>query len=222
MPDAHAGDHDHDACQVDGRDRANLLIAHCEDDFNLMQAWFGGISLLYPPPITIQISPGPAASAHWGPPITLTPGNGSDLTLVRYLLVSEVTEMFMQAQNKGWFGAGERGQRGEGLSRFLAAQFLIANGLGVAEPGFQLVNSWMNSPRADYVNNVDPLDHGIDAKTGCAILFIYYLHVQLGHSRWRARSTDTRRPASSMSTTSAPTSTSTSWSTPAVNGHTTT
>ena len=38
----------------------------------------------------------------------------------------------------------------------------------------------MNFPRADYVNNVDVADHGIDAKTGCAILFIYYLHTQLG------------------------------------------
>ena len=40
----------------------------------------------------------------------------------------------------------------------------------------------MNSPRQDFVNNVDPNDHGLDPKTGCAILFIYYLHVQLGFS----------------------------------------
>jgi hypothetical protein len=40
----------------------------------------------------------------------------------------------------------------------------------------------MMSPRADFVNNVDVYDHGIDAKTGCAILFIYYLHSQLGYS----------------------------------------
>ena len=99
---------------------------------------------------------------------------------MRYLLVSEVTEMFMQAQGKGWFGAGNEGSAGEGLSRYLAGQFLIANSLGVTEPGFALANSWMASPRADYVNNVDPLDHGIDAKTGCAILFIDYLHTQLG------------------------------------------
>jgi hypothetical protein len=52
----------------------------------------------------------------------------------------------------------------------------------VTEPGFSLANSWMNTPRADYVNNIDVTDHGIDAKTGCAILFIYYLHTQLGYS----------------------------------------
>jgi hypothetical protein len=167
---------------ADGKDRANALIAVCEADYNLMSGWFGGIALTVGTPVTVNISPGGYASASWGPPITLTPGNGSSLTIVRYLLVSEVTEMFMLAQGKGWFGSGNEGSAGEGLSRFLAGQFLIANGLGVTEPGFALANSWMTSPRADYVNNIDVLDHGIDAKTGCAILFIYYLHVQLGFS----------------------------------------
>ena len=174
--------YDDSLSQADGLDRANALIGVCEADFTLMSGWFGNIALTIATPITVQISPGPYASAGWGPPIRLTPGNGSNLTLVRYLLVSEVTEMFMLAQNKGWFGSGNEGSAGEGLSRFLAAQFLIANGLGTSEPGFALANSWMNSPRADYVNNVDVTDHGIDAKTGCAILFIYYLHVQLGFS----------------------------------------
>ncbi len=167
---------------ANGRDRANALIAVCEADYNLIAGWFGGIALTVATPITVNISPGPYASAGWGPPIRLTPGDGSSVALVRYLLVSEVTEMFMLAQNKGWFGAGNEGSAGEGLSRFLAGQFLIANGLGVTEPGFALANSWMTSPRADYVNNIDPLDHGIDAKTGCAILFIYYLHTQMGFS----------------------------------------
>lgn len=78
-------------------------------------------------------------------PIRLTPGNGSSLTVVRYLLVSEVTEMFMLAQNRGWFDPGgtNEGSSGEGLSRFLAHEFLIATGLGVSEPGFELAPSWL-------------------------------------------------------------------------------
>jgi FG-GAP-like repeat/FG-GAP repeat len=162
-------------------DRANGLIAVCEEDYALMSGWFGGIALTVGVPVTVQIAPGSYASASWGPPIVLKPGNGSSIGVVRYLLVSEVTEMFMLAQNKGWFGAGNEGSAGEGLSRFLAGQFLIAAGLGVTEPGFALANSWMSTPRADYVNNIDVTDHGIDAKTGCAILFIYYLHTQLGY-----------------------------------------
>jgi hypothetical protein len=167
--------------QADGVDRANALIAVCEGDFTLMSDWFDNIALTVGIPITVQIAPGSYASASWGPPITLIPGNGSSITVVRYLLVSEVTEMFMLAQNKGWFGAGNEGSAGEGLSRFLAGQFLISKGLGVTEPGFSLANSWMNTPRADYVNNIDVTDHGIDAKTGCSILFIYYMHTQLGY-----------------------------------------
>src|SRR5207244_10169666 len=94
------------------------------------------------------------------------------------------TEMFMLAQNRGWFdpGGSNEGSNGEGLSRFLASQFLIATGLGVSMSGFQLAPSWLNSTRPDWVNNVDVYDHGIDPKTGCCILFIYYLHTQLGYS----------------------------------------
>jgi hypothetical protein len=173
-------EYDDSLSQADGKDRANALIETCEADYNLMAGWFGGIALTVGIPITVRINPGGYASAKWGPPIDLVPGNGSNIGLVRYLLVSEVVEMFMMAQNQGWFGAGNEGSAGEGLSRFLAGQFLIANGLGVTEPGFQLANYWMESPREDYVNNVDVADHGLDAKTGCAILFIYYLFTQLG------------------------------------------
>lgn len=174
--------YDDSLSQADGRDRANALIGACEADFTLMSGWFGNIALTVGTPITVNISPGGYASAGWGPPIRLTPGNGSSLTVVRYLLVSEVTEMFMMAQGSGWFAPdnSNEGSAGEGLSRFLASQFLIANGLGVSEPGFDLAGSWLNSTREDFVNHIDTGDHGIDAKTGCAILFIYYLFTQLG------------------------------------------
>lgn len=168
---------------VDGKDRANGLIANCDADFNIMSAWFGGIALTVGTPITVNIIPGGYAGASWGPPINLRPGNGSDINLVRYLLVSEVTEMFMLAQNKGWFApdGSNEGSAGEGLSRFLGTQFLSAIGGGaVGEPGFDLANSWLNSTRDDFVNHIDTGDHGIDAKTGCSILFIYYLFTQLG------------------------------------------
>jgi hypothetical protein len=167
---------------ADGIDRANGLVGACEGDYDLMSGWFGGISLTVGTPVTVNIVPGPYASAGWGPPITLKPGNGSDLTLVRYLLVAEVTEMFMLAQDRGWFApdGSNEGSAGEGLSRFLSSRFLVAKGLGETEPGFDLANSWLGSVRSDFVNHIDPGDHGIDAKTGCSILFIYYLFKQLG------------------------------------------
>ncbi len=88
----------------------------------------------------------------------------------------------MDSQDKGWFQGSDEGSKGEGLSRFLGVQFQIANGLvPIAPPGFVLSSVWLNSPRADYVNN-DPDDNHPDAVNGCTTLFIWYLNSQLGYS----------------------------------------
>jgi len=165
----------------DGRDRANALIGVCEDDYNLMAGWFGGISLTVGVPVTVNIVPGSYARASWGPPINLVPGNGSVLHVVRYLLVAEVTEMFMLAQDKGWFApdGSNEGSAGEGLSRVLSAEMLQVRGLGYNETGFDTANLWLNSDRSDFVNHIDTGDHQPDAKSGCATLFINYLRNQL-------------------------------------------
>jgi len=175
---------------ADGKDRANALIAACEGDFTIMSNWFGGIALTVSVPLTVNISPGPYAGAGWpasGSPITVTPGNGSAIDLVRYLLVSEVTEMFMKAKGNGWgysFGDGNEGSKGEALSRYLGFLFLSSNGLntGVLSQGgssFFVSNSWLATTRQDFVNN-NPDDNSPDATTGCTTLFLYYLNKQLG------------------------------------------
>src|SRR3954463_8275514 len=168
---------------ADGPDRANQLLAVCETDFKLMASWFTGISLTVATPVAVNIEPGGYASAGWGPPISLRPGNGSSLTVVRYLLVAEVVEMFMLAQNKGWFASdgSNEGSAGEGLSRFLSTEFLIQRNLGWSMSGFDTARFWLNSARADFVNNIDQHDHAPDEKSGCATLFIYYLSYQLGY-----------------------------------------
>jgi hypothetical protein len=86
----------------------------------------------------------------------------------------------MRAQGRGWFGQNTEGSAGEGLSRFLAAQFLAVNGLGAPRADFANSNAWLSSSRADYVNMINPTDDGPDAITGCSLLFIYYLFSQLG------------------------------------------
>jgi hypothetical protein len=169
---------------ADGPERAKQLLDKCERDYNLMATWFPGYSLPFAVPIAVNIVPGGYASASWGPPISLTPGNGSNLNVVRYLLVAEVVEMFMLAQNKGWFASDgtNEGAAGEGLSRFLSTEFLFQSGLGSAMPGFDTARFWLNSDRLDFVNNIDERDHSPDAKSGCATLFIYYLSYQLGYN----------------------------------------
>lgn len=157
--------------------RTNALIAACENDYNLMSGWFGGINLPYALPVSVQVA-NAGGGAGWGPPITLRPGGG-DANLMRFLMVAEVTEMFMLSQNRGWFapdGSNEQSS-GEGLSHFLATQFLFANSLGLFN---NISNLWMNSSREDFVNHVDEYDHSSGPKSACALLFLYYLNVQLG------------------------------------------
>ena len=111
--------------------------------------------------------------------VTINPGNGTAI-FVRYLIVAEMVEQFMRAHGRGWFGSRTEGSQGEGLSRFLAAQFLASNGFGNPPAGFANSNDWLRSSRADYVNNIKPTDDGPDEITGCSLLFIYYLFSQLG------------------------------------------
>lgn len=167
--------------------RTNQVIADCEGDFNLMSGWFRNIPLdvSFTIPINITQNDGGAGwslssdSSGRNLTITINPGN-SGSAHIRYLLVSEMVEQFMRAQGLGWFGTGTEGSQGEGLSRFLAAQFLASNGLGNPRNDFFNSNVWLRSSRADSVNNINYTDDGPDAVTGCSLLFIYYLFSQLG------------------------------------------
>lgn len=83
--------------------------------------------------------------ASWGPPLRLKGGNG-DGNYLRYLMVSEVTEMFMFVQNKGWFAPDGSNEQscGEALSRYLAYKFLETQGLP-AQNGYATASLWLNS-----------------------------------------------------------------------------
>jgi hypothetical protein len=165
--------------------RANDVIAVCEGDYGLMSRWFGNIGLDVNAPMTVNITPN-GGGASWGSrgrdlTVTINPGNG-DASHIRYLLVSEIVEVFMRAQGRNWYGDGNEGSEGEGLSRFLGAQFLAQNKLGKPPANFTVSNIWLRSDRPDFVNNTDPGDHDPDVKSGCSTLFLYYLNAQLGHS----------------------------------------
>jgi hypothetical protein len=162
--------------------RTNAVIAACENDYNLMSGWFGNIPLTVSTPLSVNVVLGSGGASWSGGTITLKVRNTDNGIHCRYVLIAEVTEMFMLAQGGGWFASdgSNEGSAGEGLSRFLASQFLISIGQPPTRPGFDIANSWMNSPREDFVNNVDETDHSISPKSGCAILFIYYLFTQLG------------------------------------------
>jgi len=259
----------------------NPQTAVCEDDYNLMSGWFGGgitLDSVIKVPMDVWVA-NLGGGANSGSDILLKPDKAGTPTLLRYLMVSEITEMFMNAQGQGWFSPDGTDEQscGEGLSRFLAQQFLVIAGLGVSEPGYAISPSWLNSslpttnpastqlsnlnlttltsaidntvtslpvaraesvayvlpfattctvqidseqmlvtstdtgsntltatrgyngttpaahnvnttmfynygPRPDYVNLTLEHDNTIGAASGCAMLFLYYLNVQLGFS----------------------------------------
>ena len=165
--------------------RTNAVIAAVEGDFNQMAGWFGNIALdvNFTIPVNVTQNGGGASWSLSGGNLTVTinPSNGN-AAFVRYLLVAEMVEQYMRAQGLGWYGTNTEGSEGEGLSRFLSGQFFILNGFGNPPAGFANSNSWLNSPRSDFVNNINLTDDGPDAITGCSTLFIWYLFAQLGFS----------------------------------------
>lgn len=169
-----------------GQDRANALLAVCEQDFAMMASWFPPFLLpLFA--FIVQIandSGGGKTDTSDGLLYTITLKNNDDpsLTTTRYLLVAEVTEIFMKLSDRGWVADHDEGSKGEGLSRFLGVQFVLENRLGSAPPnGFDITKRWLNSSRIDYVTN-NPDTHEPNEITGCTTLFLYYLHDQLGKS----------------------------------------
>ena len=166
-----------------GQTIAKGLLGLVDGDFNLMNTWFGNIGVTTPIAVVIGATSGGAA---WSGPFLATFMGGSPSTdFARYLITSEVTEMFMAKKANGWGysdGDTDEGSKGEGLSRFLGWQMIQAKGLstGVAS-GFFVSNSWLNSPRTDFVNN-NPDDNQPDQVSGCTTLFINYLFTQLKFS----------------------------------------
>src|SRR5215472_3308031 len=167
--------------------RLNSVIQACETDYGLMSGWFGSTAVTG---MKVQVTPRSNGARWFGgsgsSTVRLYPGGASytnDSVYLRYLIVSEITEIFMLNQNAGWFQGGDEGSKGEGLSRFLGARFLDVNGFAELQlrTDYGTARLWLNSPRGDYVNNA-PDDAGYDAVNGCTALFIWYLFTQFGFS----------------------------------------
>jgi len=96
-----------------------------------------------------------------------------------FLVVSEVTEMFMLDQGIGWFSGstklgdvgsnGDEGTPGEALSRYLSVQYMLQVGqLASVTANYQGVgNQWLStSDRTNYLPDTNS-DNNPDARIGC-------------------------------------------------------
>lgn len=183
--------------KADGLDQALDLLKHCENDLGLIWNWFTGIGFIFNFPIGVLIT-GQWGGAIWedpadisryfgfNPTVTIKPGPQPAPGLIRYLLVSEVTEMYMASQQKQWyestsfFCGADEGSMGESLSRFLASEFLTATGISKSiYPGFHVADIWLDDPLRPDVIDVVPDDNKPDSTTGGGTCFLFYLKDQL-------------------------------------------
>ena len=193
--------------------RTNSILANAsngvpivDNDFTWMQQQFAGVDITktvttLPIPVYVSSPNGGGYGASWWP-LVLGPGN-RPASLLRTLMVAEVVEMFMGAQDKGWgysSGVGNEESSGEALSLFLAVQFQLNSGLGISWLSNGTPATWLNTSlpasnpsstefdgtthygsRKDYVNSTLPFA-GNGPGTGCSLALIYYLFHQFGFS----------------------------------------
>ncbi|HEX3664831.1 MAG TPA: carboxypeptidase regulatory-like domain-containing protein [Rhizomicrobium sp.] len=185
--------------------RTQTLMANAERDYAIMANWFQGVTL-ESLPLTVYVTR-LGGGANTTREIRLKPGTqGADY--LRSVLVSEVTESFMQSQSKGWGympGIDNEESCGEALSLFLTQQFALKQGFTNPYTAYtaNTASGWLNSSlpednrsstrfqdigngsptdfgsRFDYVNSVRPYPDKWPS-TGGSMLFLYYLFRQLG------------------------------------------
>jgi hypothetical protein len=96
-------------------------------------------------------------------------------TMTNGLVVAELTESFMGAQNKGWDCGGSNG---EALSRFLAE--LESGGPAGALAGFATGPDWDRAGRPNWIDATEPTDQD-SVSTGCGVVYLYWMMSQ-GHT----------------------------------------
>ena len=164
-----------------GQAAAQLIAGRCEQDFSALQAYFGGITPAALP-FHVRVTGGSTGASHascidTALQIGVHSAPAGDQQFLNALVVAEEDEVFMASFGHGWdCGASN----GEGLSRVLSNELYPG-----AEPqGFVSAPVWLEQGRPDFVNTTDPSDVNYPS-IGCAVLFLNWLHTQLGHS-WTA------------------------------------
>jgi hypothetical protein len=183
-----------------------------ENDFDWLQAQFAGVDMTKARsfPITVHVTAVVESgyNAYWGWPVVMNAGHNPS-TLLRSMFISEVSETFMLAQDKGWGysnGVGNEESCGEALSLFLTVQFQLSQGLGTTWLMNGTPSTWLDtslpasnpastefdstgqfggpSTGTHYGSRQDYVGTvkpwaGNGPATGCCMAFLYYLFHQL-------------------------------------------
>ena len=101
--------------------------------------------------------------------------------IIRMHFVAEFSEVLMDYNNQHgpttWLAGSSHG---EGLSQFCAYMMASAGYNSFYGPGFE--NAWLRTAnRPNWVDTTEPTDGDVYSY-GCALLYLFYLHSQLGYS----------------------------------------
>ena len=153
---------------------ATKLLSMCDEDYELLSRWFGGIELP-DKPVAVLVS-GYAPSFRSAPKagVAISPGRLAPPARVRYLFACDLSKRFMQAQDRGWIDTDGGGQ-GHSVARFLAAHAVAELSHAEPEAALQPEGAWLQSVRADYLSQAGE-DEVAD---GCRVLFLDHLHNDL-------------------------------------------
>lgn len=183
-------DYDDTLINAQGLEVAQQLMQACDEDYRLLIRWFrGSTSMPSRLPVHLENSTGGASWGGWGTVWNITLSMGEQVfgttavMLARYLLVSEVSEIFMRQRQfvpNYWFSASNEGNKGESLSCFLANEMLRENHVGAipstTSGTFAKASSWLGSGRTNFLNlndaNTDP---NASPEISCGISFLNYL-----------------------------------------------
>ncbi|MFM0389285.1 hypothetical protein [Paraburkholderia dipogonis] len=179
--------------------RAKALRRTCESEFATLMTWFGvtkgfGSSNR----VTLHVENGNFASnkgyrTDGTTRIVMETFNGASNQddaddAVLGLFVAEIVEVLMsynlQINSASFQSWNPSGSDGEGLSRVCAALFHQRGYYTVLNGPY--INPWLDSKtptqlRKNWISTTEPSDTDVDS-FGCAILFIYFLHTQIGFS----------------------------------------
>ena len=160
---------------------AQSVLNNCERDYKAMAGYFGQQRSLMFQVLAAPLShnmDGTGGAYHHSCSSTdlycdvqITPAINPDVTSA--FVVAEAVEVFQAVQNRGWnCGASN----GEGLSRVIAEELYpgLLEGLG-----YSTAKDWLNSRRPNWVGRTLQTDQNPVAN-GCSVLFLNYLHTQLG------------------------------------------
>ena len=171
---------------------AQSVLDYCEYDYSRLAALFGVVLQPQNLPIQVTIVAGTGGASNDGagaiatgqkPEITATVSVNTGYLepgLIEPLVVAELAEIFMAAQNKGW-NAGW--SDGESLSR-VSGQILYPQNAWLFATGSSWYNGSTHAAPADWVDNVEHTDQDY-ISIGCGALFLNYLAYQLNYT-WPA------------------------------------